>query len=442
MYNKLTLTMLMCIGALVSCNKETDAIVESSDSASETVLSKPLCFSSEDDFVAAVEALKDGRPVTRSESEDFVSYYETVMQEDGYDERPNAILGDSFGSVLNAAGEVIYGSVLVKVGECGIFYGNVADSCAIRELASLTDISNICVREKCPYFTNEADSYKVAGYDGIYVVDTFGLVLGGSDSVENVVAEIETRNYVSGVYQEKDADALGWFGGTGNAAQWAKNFKWPGTGEQKVKFSDKTHCNDTKMFQQNYGSESEDGIKIKTMRKKLAWNKINNPMEAGIINVSVHVDADFKACKSKDICHMGFVNREYDVYVIPSRGSSDVKIYGLSNAAVKKDLSSGADFVKENNISKTPDAVMYVISDAVAIVRFPDKVRYESNNSVMKLKWMVPFGGVVGAKNSYLNKGWTTAGQYYVKKLDAYAHSIRGDEKKGSMLHYTYERKK
>ena len=54
---------------------------------------------------------------TRSNSVDLLSYAETVMQEEGYAEQPYAIMSESFGSVLNPDGEVIFGEFALKLYE-------------------------------------------------------------------------------------------------------------------------------------------------------------------------------------------------------------------------------------------------------------------------------------------------------------------------------------
>ena len=138
---------------------------------------------------------------------------------------------------------------------------------------------------------------------------------------------------------------------------------------------------------------------------------------------------------------MKFVNREIDVYVKQARGTSANWVVGLNNTSVSSEISRGEQFAKDHNISSTPSAVMYVLNNEVAVVRFLDKFRYESNNSVMIIKWRTPFGGDFAAKNSRMNGSWKTAGIYHVEKLDAYGCSIRGDVRKGSMMHYTYNKK-
>ncbi len=439
------LSMMLGAVALISCSKEMDMEQISTsdpDNYDNVVVSAPRVFSSAEELVCAVNALREGNLLTKSETNSFVSYYETVMQECGYDDRPNAIYSEAFGAILNSAGEVIYGDIFVKVGEEGIFYGPLADSCTVRQLASFKGMSQMCEKAVCPYFSEDADTYSVTGYDGIYVVDTFGYISGSqNESYDTADGDIHTKVYVDGVYQELTVTAGQLFGGTGSAADWSKSFTKPNSGDQKVKFSDKKHCNDTKMFQQHYGVDSEDGIKTKTMKKRLGtvWDKVNNPLEAGIKNISIRVLADFKNCTSNDICYTAFQNKRYYVYVHQMRGTSANWVANLNDSSVKSYLTKGTQFASEINYNKTPEAVLFVLDNDTAILRFPDKYRYESNNSVMKVPWLTPFGGVFAAKDSRTNAGWTTAGQFHVEKLDAYACSIRGNDKKGTMLHYKYQ---
>ena len=163
------------------------------------------------------------------------------------------------------------------------------DSLAVRFVANMSNISSLCQKENCPYISNKnsQESYSISGYDGIYVFDTFGLIEGwGRTIAENDSNEtdIATKVYVDGEYQELNTNALELFGGTGMAADWRKSFVKPKSGNQKVKFSDKKHCNDTKIYQQNFGVDSDDGVKTKTMKKRLGtiWDKVNGPLEAAI----------------------------------------------------------------------------------------------------------------------------------------------------------------
>ncbi len=436
--NRLIVSLILCGGALVySCTKEQTSTILPLEQHLNT---KPLRFSSEDELVEAINENKNDTYQTKSSS-DFKSYYQTVMQEDDYDDRPNAILSDAFGSILNPDGEVVYGSTLIKVGKEGIFYGPEADSLKIRDIASQSAIAKLCREAVCPYISKETTSYAIDGLDGIYAIDTFGYIAGINTTAEEDVPFVSTKVYVDGTFQEINTNANLLFGGTGMAADWSKDFVKPKSGSQKVKFSDKKHCNDTKMYQQHYGVDSDDGIKTKTMKKRLGtiWDKVNNPLEAGIKNISLYVQANFAACKNDDICHMTFAGREYDVYVEQSRSRSSNWAIGLSNASVISEISKGKKFATDNNISIVPSAVMFVLSNDAAVVRFEDKYRYESNNSVMIIKWRTPFGGTFAAKNSHMNGNWKEAGIFHVEKLDAYACSIRGDVKKGTMMHYTYQ---
>ena len=439
---KKVLLYLLATASLIACNKEPENFKQ------ERAFSTPKKFATESELVSAINELREADCKTKSSDNSFMSFYSSVMQEENYDDRPNAIYSEAFGSILNQDGEVFYGSTMIKVGNEGVFYGPATDSLAVRFVANMSNISSLCQKENCPYISNKnsQESYSISGYDGIYVFDTFGLIEGwGRTIAENDSNEtdIATKVYVDGEYQELNTNALELFGGTGMAADWRKSFVKPKSGNQKVKFSDKKHCNDTKIYQQNYGVDSDDGVKTKTMKKRLGtiWDKVNGPLEAAIKNISLYVQADFTECTKDDICHMKFVNREFDVYVKQARGTSANWVVGLNNTSVISEISRGEQFAKEHNISSTPSAVMYVLNNEVAVVRFLDKFRYESNNSVMIIKWRTPFGGDFAAKNSRMNGSWKTAGIYHVEKLDAYGCSIRGDVRKGSMMHYTYNKK-
>ena len=145
--------------------------------------SSPLKFNSEDDLILAIES-NIGHIQTKSSNDGFVSYYETVMQEDGYEDRPNAIFSDAFGSVLNQDGEVIFGNTLIKVGKTAVFYGPVSETFQIRQLAELeTPMTGLFEREQYPSQFEDVLAYLFTEDKRIYMCDTFGLY--GNDYTDN-----------------------------------------------------------------------------------------------------------------------------------------------------------------------------------------------------------------------------------------------------------------
>ena len=89
---------------LVSCEKEENESVNLSEALAKKVtqVSNPLHFTNKEDLVATFNNYYEKSEIaSRASSDDFVSYLETVMSEDGYEDLPYAILSDAFGSILN-----------------------------------------------------------------------------------------------------------------------------------------------------------------------------------------------------------------------------------------------------------------------------------------------------------------------------------------------------
>ena len=170
---------------LLSCEKDFRCVMNSDDDGVTDVQkwSSPLKFNSEDDLILAIES-NIGHIQTKSSNDGFVSYYETVMQEDGYEDRPNAIFSDAFGSVLNQDGEVIFGNTLIKVGKTAVFYGPVSETFQIRQLAELeTPMTGLFEREQYPSQFEDVLAYLFTEDKRIYMCDTFGLY--GNDYTDN-----------------------------------------------------------------------------------------------------------------------------------------------------------------------------------------------------------------------------------------------------------------
>lgn len=118
---KKVFSYLLIISLLaISCQEKTSIIetVNQVTPASESI--PPLKFSSIDELQNTIYGIRDAASIIEGTKaafpvSDFVSYAETVMQEDGYDDRPNAICSEAFGSILNPDGEVIFGENIIHV---------------------------------------------------------------------------------------------------------------------------------------------------------------------------------------------------------------------------------------------------------------------------------------------------------------------------------------
>ena len=108
-----------------------------------------------------------------SSNPDFLSYAETVMLEPGYDDKPNVIISEVFGSVLNPDGEVIFGDYMLKVCDYGILYTKVSNANTVRSLVSLNyDMGGAMPAANCPIPLNDPEKIYVTGNTAIDALKT------------------------------------------------------------------------------------------------------------------------------------------------------------------------------------------------------------------------------------------------------------------------------
>ena len=92
---------------IVGCQKE-DAFQDDSSREDKEMDIAPFEYASLSDLQNAISDY-DPKVGTRAVGVSQLSYAQTVMQEEGYDYQPYAIMSESFGSVLNPEGEAIFG---------------------------------------------------------------------------------------------------------------------------------------------------------------------------------------------------------------------------------------------------------------------------------------------------------------------------------------------
>lgn len=268
----------------VAVNNEIDSVEEAQND-----LSRPLEFSSRESLLDAVKSFDYDASATRSIVTGFVSYYDTVMQEDDYDERPNAIFSDAFGSILNPDGEVICDGTFFKLGLNGIYYGPLDETDNIRLLAECEEL-DIDSFDKILVGDNE--EYRSRNYPSVCFSDTFGLFSESQTLDSDMVA---TRS-VMATYSDPAAGVIWGDVGHKNGRDMDQDYTWPKGSDQKTKFSSKV-ANDTKIYKQHYaGLYDESGVKTKTMRKKgIFWNKFTADVTSAVTNVLIcEAAADFK----------------------------------------------------------------------------------------------------------------------------------------------------
>lgn len=409
--------------SIASCSKEQDQLTTKESSVHLFQEKEIRQFSSSEDVVSA---MNDYSIQTRSD-DGFVSYLETVMEEPGYDDQPYAILSDAFGSLLNPNGELVFGNNLLHVSKYGILYGPYEKSDVIRNLSERDDLLSLC-NSKGYYEPLGSDNfYKVEGYEGIYLYDTFGAI--DKENSSDIMTRSNDGPYIGrlqciAVTSTSEETRFRWQENGLWRENWGARFTIPESGKQKQKFSDGKHCNDTKIYHQDYGIATDTGIKTKTMKKRALgyWDKIKGDMEAGIMELSVleTFPPDF-ATGQGTVCTVSFGNKSYTVK------NHDVGKHSLFYYFQTITWANVEKEVSEFNV----DAVRYIDASAnQAITFFPNRLIKKNTNKI-EMNFRVPFGG------SSSGPGYSDA-KFYVIHQKIFGLTIRGNEIQGSEVTYDF----
>lgn len=132
-------SFLVIIPALVftSCIKEElvdDVQVSDVVLTNDRTSVSPYEFASLSDLQNAISDYDPGVG-TKTSGVLQLSYAQTVMQEEGYDDQPYAIMSESFGSVLNPDGEVVFGGHMLKLCTKGILFSTRDNIDLVRTLS-------------------------------------------------------------------------------------------------------------------------------------------------------------------------------------------------------------------------------------------------------------------------------------------------------------------
>lgn len=408
----------LAVTTLSSCTKEDALLPDNSNMFGTTkqfVVSSPLHF---DDIPSLVSAMDS----PRTKATNFVSYAETVMNEPGYDEKPNAIFSNRFGSILNSEGEVEFANYFLKVSESGLLFAPLYMKEDVRELCKADDIISKCKDAvRCDDINPDEIFYKIEGHDGIVLYDTFHFL----SKEDNIVKDVVTKSISSNLQQIALKGPL-------------STFTAPSSGDQKVLFSDSKYCNDTKAFQQSYAVASDGGLKTKTMKKTLGiWNKIDNQIEGGITLFSVFEYGTFDNITSStpDINKVDYGGETKYVYTISARGTTP-QSHVPSN--ISSLVSEGNTLAQNMGLSISIDGIRFVLNDTNAVTVFSNKTKSGVFDKI-DYNWPVPLSGNTSCTKSYLNR--TTVpnyASYYVVGFLAYGQSTRNNETKGTAIGYNY----
>ncbi len=447
MSDLIKISLIMGILSLFSCsvNKEEMLCASESELNSEKAsVSAPLHFTSASDLV---DAMNSARTVTtRTSTEDgFVSYLESVMSEEDYDDQPYAILSEAFGSILNSDGEVEFGGNLIKVSKFGLIYGPVSERKTICDLTGDEGLLSKCNEQVWYAPLSNSNFYKVDGYDDIFFYDTF-CFLNSDNSNAIAVYSATIPDFSKTQLQCEARSSMDLFRSVMPNGQiktdWNATFTIPKSGSQKIKFTNTRYCNDTKIYHQDYGIATDTGLKTKTMKKRKLgyWDKINGDMEAGIVNLVLIEEADFCGVGAFFINNVNFAGKNYVVVTEQSRGHSVADAMSTSKGLIEAKIKAATQVAKENGVNVEVDAVRFILDDNRAVILFPDKIVRE-NTKKIEMNFRVPFGGstINGVGIMPENSGPAIGnGEYYVFNVAMYGQTTRDGEVRGTVFEYTY----
>ncbi len=405
----------------VACEKEA---YESENIVTYDEGTSIMRFKTYEDVVAA---LNNGvKNITTRSNDSFVSYLETVMDEPEYDDKPYAILSESFGSILNKDGELIFDNNLVHVSHYGILYGPAEKADEIRSLAINETLPDLCKTRGFYAPLSNSNFYKIEGYEDIYLYDTFKIIEKPSES-----SYIETRsgyNNLSGSLNEEQitAASVGFKVRENELWRyfWNKTFTEPSASNQKQFFADGKHCNDTKIYHQDYGIGTDTGLKTKTMKKRALgyWDKISGDMEAGIIELSLFEELPNKA---------KFPNETVSTVYYGSKQYHVVNRYDFYNKSIDYVLRSVTDpTIKNIANSNNANAVRYIINNTQAVTVFPYNIEKKTDPKI-EMGFVVPFGGYTAGKD-YVN------GNFHVIHQKLFGLTVRDNEIRGTVIEYNF----
>lgn len=362
---------------------------------------------------------------------DFISYAETVMQEDDYDARINAICSEVVGSILNPEGEVIFGDYMMKIGDYGILYSFKENSEMLGRLA-VSDISTLDLIPATSFIAEVDDAemskiYEIKDIGGIYFYDAFHIVKKMSSSPK-------TKWYnPSGVTFRTDELHNGLF--------LTQTFKVPSEGDQKKIFSSNSKiANDTKIYSESILGYKECGVKTKTMKKGFlgTWSKFPCNITAAITDLLIQEPGWNLKNQPAGWADITTTSYEGASYVIATKFSPAPMDINMSAATVEKECNDALAWGKNNGLNVSNiDGIRYIPINApqLTVVRIKSDITSGIFDKITKKFGLKPQGRFSTDKSSLGNIVVNSLG-YEVIKVAMYGYSEYEGEKLGSRLRY------
>ena len=293
----------------------------------------------------------------------------------------------------------------------------------------------------------------------IYVYDSFGILTCDSCSLETKVYAPDNKELIEYNYDQSDILVAD------NILKWKRNFNVVNGSDQKINFTSKI-CNDTRIFQDNYGVYSESGVVTKTMKKSSigTWGKFENQISAGITDLvlceeGVSITADppgllivnFLDINKFKVDIAGEVaNRELILATV--RNYSESQILNMTNSSYNSLKNSIINWAADKGVPVTKlDGIRFYMGDGSGkcYIKLNDE---ETSGVAEKYKVLLNYfwgGANIKSKESLLGESITgendIAGKihlYHVQKVNMYGYSTYDKQSKGSKLIYNYDHKK
>ena len=415
---------------IAGCQK--DVVMPSAEvTHNESEILIPFEFSSLEEMQKVIMEYDSNDSATRSNSVDLLSYAETVMQEEGYAEQPYAIMSESFGSVLNPDGEVIFGEFALKLYEKGILFSLSKDIDVIRELSKNENLLNELTEANSFLFAVESldGIYSIEGYSDVYLYDLFCL----KAESENIVSQevLDTRatelgyETSGGVYYHTYQLLNEEINQTYTIPKGNKN-------QRNVFSSNSKIANDTKIYHENYLVTKERGIKVKTVQKKaLGWFKFKNNITAAI--EGLYIAEYFTPSNVGESGWMDVHTTTYDgkSYVIATKVIDGAHNVTMSNSQIKSECDKALAWAKSQNINVSNiDGVRYISRSRkdVNIVRIKDQLRSAYDNVYTFKICLKPYGRMYSSRISLGNLVINNA-NYRIFGMVMSGYSEYGNEK-------------
>lgn len=170
-----SIAIILAIVMVISCQKE--VIPEVTKIDAEEVENSPMTFNSLNEMLQHIEAYNSTTPSVKSMVPQQLSYAVTVMQEDGYDDRPDAIMSEAFGSVLSPDGEAIFGNIAMKLCKYGLLYSSSDHLQDIRDFSSDKSLWDELIPSESFLIPlkDYSNLFRISTSPDIYLCDLFGI---------------------------------------------------------------------------------------------------------------------------------------------------------------------------------------------------------------------------------------------------------------------------